>query len=120
MTEFQRMQYEAYKSTGPLARAKAYMRACEEGDRVRATAPMKHEEITRQEAAALLSSGGADRKYQPIGLFLLREEDGTWTGIDNSRGDAWVENFPAREICVGWLHEYEPADAISERGEQHC
>ena len=75
---------------------------------------MIHKELTRQEAAALLASGGDGRKYHPIGLFLLQEDGGTWTGIDNSRGYAWTENFPTREICVRWLHECEPAGDDSE------
>ena len=36
MTEFQRAQYDAYKSMGRLFQAEAYMRECEERDRARA------------------------------------------------------------------------------------
>lgn len=38
-----------------------------------------------------------------LGLYIVLEEDGSFTGIDNRGGDAWTENFKTREVCVDWL-----------------
>lgn len=39
---------------------------------------------------------------QPLGLFYVRQE-GTYIGIDNSAGHAWVEEFSDLSICKQWL-----------------
>ncbi len=39
---------------------------------------------------------------KPIGKFLVTQ-DGCFTGIDNSTGDAWTEDFNDRDGCIGWL-----------------
>ncbi len=39
---------------------------------------------------------------KPRGLFYLQEGNG-YTGIDNSTGDAWVEEFPTMTDCLKWL-----------------
>lgn len=36
-------------------------------------------------------------------LFLAKEEDGTWTAIDNRDGNAWTENFKNECIARRWL-----------------
>ena len=36
------------------------------------------------------------------GLFV-QEDGGTYIGIDNSTGDAWVEEFPDLLECLMWL-----------------
>lgn len=40
---------------------------------------------------------------QPLGLFYVRQE-GTYIGIDNSAGHAWVEEFSDLNLCKKWLH----------------
>lgn len=41
------------------------------------------------------------------GLFLIDEEDGMFTAIDNTTGDCWTENFPSRELAVAYLSGFE-------------
>ena len=50
---------------------------------------MEPQEITQAEAADLLASGF--------------EAGGTWTGIDNSTGHAWTEEFGTKAECLEWL-----------------
>lgn len=44
---------------------------------------------------------------KPKGLFYVVEPDNSFTGIDNSTGDAWTENFEAEEECMSWLRREE-------------
>lgn len=37
------------------------------------------------------------------GNFLILENNG-FTGIDNTTGDAWTENFTDLSKCLRWLH----------------
>ena len=39
---------------------------------------------------------------KPLGRFFLLE-NGLYVGIDNSEGDAWVEEFTTKEECSSWL-----------------
>lgn len=41
------------------------------------------------------------------GLFLIDEEDGMFTAIDNTTDDCWTENFPNRELAVAYLSGFE-------------
>lgn len=41
------------------------------------------------------------------GLFLIDEEDGMFTAIDNTTGDCWTENFPSRALAVAYLSGFE-------------
>lgn len=41
------------------------------------------------------------------GLFLIVEEDGMFTAIDNTTGDCWTENFPSRALAVAYLSGFE-------------
>lgn len=43
-------------------------------------------------------------KFTPEGLFYIEEPDGSFTGVDNSDGEAWTENFPTFEMCNDWLN----------------
>lgn len=53
-------------------------------------------EITEEEAMQIIE----ERK--PIGRFY--EIDGcVYVGIDNSTGDAWIEEFSSKEECIAWL-----------------
>lgn len=40
---------------------------------------------------------------QPIGKFYYVDNSGKFIGIDNSSGDAWVEEFNDSESCKKWL-----------------
>ncbi len=39
---------------------------------------------------------------QPLGRFYATE-DGTYTAVDNSTGDAWTEPFTSLRRCKRWL-----------------
>lgn len=41
------------------------------------------------------------------GLFLIDEEDGMFTAIDNTTGDCCTENFPSRALAVAYLSGFE-------------
>lgn len=41
------------------------------------------------------------------GLFLIDEEPGMFTAIDNTTGDCWTENFSSRELAVAYLSGFE-------------
>ena len=41
---------------------------------------------------------------KPLGLFFRKEGD-RFIGIDNSWGDAWVEEFGNLSRCVAWLQK---------------
>jgi hypothetical protein len=43
-------------------------------------------------------------KRKPLGHFIIEEENGTFTGIDNSTSDAWTEEFKKKENCISWLN----------------
>ena len=62
-------------------------------------------EITQAEAADLLASGFETGRYEPLGLFLVEETGGGWTGIGNSAGHAWTEEFETQAKCLDWLRE---------------
>ena len=62
-------------------------------------------EITQAEAADLLASGFETGRFEPLGLFLVEETGGAWTGIDNSAGHAWTEEFETQAKCLDWLME---------------
>lgn len=38
----------------------------------------------------------------PLGLFLTKEGR-TWVAVDNSTGDAWMENFSWKRQAIRWL-----------------
>lgn len=56
-------------------------------------------EVTRDEANSIIET------REPRGLFYLEDGD-CIVGIDNSTGDAWVEEFPNFELCENWLRCY--------------
>ena len=41
------------------------------------------------------------------GLFLIDDEDGMFTAIDNTTGDCCTENFPSRALAVAYLSGFE-------------
>lgn len=70
---------------------------------------MKIKHITREEASQIIETG------QPIGLFYEIDRD-YHAGIDNSTGDAWVEEFTTKEECFKWLNrEEKDEDLIDEK-----
>jgi hypothetical protein len=48
---------------------------------------------------------------KPIGLFYIEEPGCKYTGIDNSTGEVWVEEFTKLLLCLKWLNgEFEIGD----------
>ena len=43
---------------------------------------------------------------EPKGLYWV-EKDGVFTGIDNTAGDAFCEDFSSKEECFSWLYDEE-------------
>ena len=73
---------------------------------------MEPRTITQAEAADLLASGYETGRYEPLGLFLVGEAGGTWTGIDNSTGHAWTEEFGTQAECLKWLKGETPSPSM--------
>lgn len=63
---------------------------------------MEPRELTDDEINALFLSESDGGKYEPIGLFY-HWDGNTVTGVDNSTGDAWVEDFHSLGDCIAWL-----------------
>lgn len=57
---------------------------------------MKIEEISLQKARMIIDV------RKPLGLFYFKEDD-YWLSIDNTTGDAFVEEFENRNDCISWL-----------------
>ena len=56
-------------------------------------------EITKEEAHKIIET------KEPEGLFWLIDGD-TFIAIDNSRGEAFVEEFHDKEECLQWLKDW--------------
>lgn len=57
---------------------------------------MEIKEVSQKEAHEIIYT------RKPRGLFY-EIDGGIHIGIDNSTGDAWVEEFRAKEECFKWL-----------------
>lgn len=62
---------------------------------------MEIREISVSQMAVLVEMDG------PIGLFYYKEGSDLFTGIDNSTGDAFIEQFRTLEECLRWLNKIE-------------
>jgi hypothetical protein len=54
--------------------------------------------ITTEQALSVIET------REPLGLFYVLE-NGTYTGIDNSSGNAWTEEFKGLRECRRWLSD---------------
>jgi hypothetical protein len=52
--------------------------------------------VTSEEANAIIET------KEPIGRFIVSNESEI-TGIDNTDGEAWTEDFESEQKCVTWL-----------------
>lgn len=57
---------------------------------------MKVKKINRKTAESIVLN------RMPFGCFYL-EENGKYTGIENSTGDAQIEHFATKSGCLRWL-----------------
>lgn len=55
------------------------------------------EEVTKEESKVIICD------YKPLGLFYMLDNK-IYIGIDNSSGDAYVEEFIYKEDCLRWLN----------------
>ena len=39
----------------------------------------------------------------PIGKYWITDVNGKFIGIDNSKGEAWTEEFDTKQECLDWL-----------------
>lgn len=76
--------------------------------------------ITPPEIVKILNSEINTGKYEPIGLFMAEEYDGSWTAVDNSGGNAWTENFRSKEIARRWLLDELDTETAYELDERSC
>jgi hypothetical protein len=61
-------------------------------------------EITETEARALIKSN-EDGHLEPLGLFWYKDNIcGHFIAIDNSTGDAYIEEFCTLDDCLKYLH----------------
>jgi len=61
---------------------------------------MEIKSISKDDAAKIIET------REPKGLFFIQEktkEKKKYTGIDNSDGNAWVEEFKTLKECLAWL-----------------
>lgn len=59
---------------------------------------MEITKITKKEAHNIISV------FDPLGLFYL-ESNGRFVAIDNSSGEAFIEEFNDEEGCLQWLKD---------------
>lgn len=68
---------------------------------------MKIKKITETELRKMLKSE-TKKGYVPRGLFYLEDYNSAgnkvFVGVDNSTGDAWIEDFTSLEVCKEWLN----------------
>ena len=58
-----------------------------------------HDELREMLEAGQLNGG----RHEPLGVFIVPEQDGTMTAIDNRYGEAYTENFDRLSIALLWL-----------------
>lgn len=59
-------------------------------------APREVKKVSLEESSKIIET------REPLGLFYTIE-NGTYIGIDNAYGDAWVEEFRSLSSCKRWL-----------------
>lgn len=59
------------------------------------------QKLTKKQAIALLDSG-QNGEYSPIGRYWYKD-DNSFIAIDNSTGNAWVEEFKTLRVCFEYL-----------------
>lgn len=53
---------------------------------------------------------------RPYGLFLILNKDKTFTGIDNTSGEAFTEDFKGLKNCLAYLHGADLEDCLELEG----
>ena len=66
-------------------------------EQVRKCVENKIEIINSKEAKEIIEN------REPIGKFIIEYVGNIYTGIDNSNGDAWTEDFKSFNNCIDWL-----------------
>lgn len=66
---------------------------------------MNIKQITKEEFSKILDSQihyGSGDCYYPFGKFWLKDGD-VYIGVDNSRGEAFTEEFKSKKAVLNWL-----------------
>jgi len=53
----------------------------------------------------ILNSVIGERCYTPHGRFIYLYEDGTCVAIDNTKFEAFTEDFDSEEVAIEWLYD---------------
>lgn len=59
--------------------------------------------VTKEFIDKILEAEHCGRYGDPYGLFYYCSNDGRYVAMDNSYGDAWMEEFDSYGECVLWL-----------------
>lgn len=54
-------------------------------------------EVGRNQAKQIINT------RQSIGKYWLFDFSGKYIGLDNSSGEAWMEEFDTKQECIEWL-----------------
>jgi len=76
---------------------------------------MKIIEVTKSQAEKLLKSGEKTGKYEPLGLFIMKDGD-RWVGFVNENGECFVEESKDRKLLEKWLKGEIDTDELYSRG----
>lgn len=59
---------------------------------------MAYKKVTKKEMEEIIKS------RKPLGHFYRKTSEAVYVGIDNSTGDAWVEEFDSENSLKKWLN----------------
>lgn len=59
--------------------------------------------VTKEFIDKILATENNGRYGEPYGLFYYYSNGGRYVAMDNSYGDAWMEDFDSYGECVLWL-----------------
>ena len=68
--------------------------------------------VTKEFMDKILETENNGRYGEPYGLFYYCSNNGRYVAMDNSYGDAWMEDFDSYGECVLWL-----LDVVDSQGE---
>lgn len=74
---------------------------------------MEIKEISKSDALELIANSEEAEQFEPLGLFWYRDQScGHFVAIDNSTGNAYIEEFDTVAGCLKYLRR-EACTAVS-------
>lgn len=73
--------------------------------------------IDKEKASKILNSSplSSHAEYEPLGSFYYKDDD-LYVAIDNTGGNAFVEEFDNLDDCIDWLnHKFEMSDYLEQK-----